>query len=88
MTTAIAFKSKCCGVEAVEDFKDNPRDHHDPIEIYRCNLCHKECEVDEVCDECFGTGEISVDESDGEGHTTRGTGTEKCRCSIKESTEE
>lgn len=50
----------CCKAELVEDFKNNPRDHHDPIEIYTCSKCKKECEVDEVCAECGGTGEVDV----------------------------
>ena len=37
-----------------------------------------------VCQECFGTGEISTDESDGEGHTMRGVGTRKCECQIRD----
>lgn len=31
---------------------------------------------------CDGSGEISVDEDDGEGHTARGVGTRKCECQI------
>lgn len=72
--------SKCCRADLVEDFKENPRDHHDPIEIYTCSKCKKECEVEEVCAYCFGEGEYPVDESDGEGHTMRGVGTQKCHC--------
>lgn len=35
-----------------------------------------------VCDECLGEGEVSTDVDDGEGHTMRGVGTEKCsKCS-------
>lgn len=52
--------SNCCKAELVEDFKTNPRDHHDPIEIYTCAKCKKECEVEEVCERCGGTGEVSV----------------------------
>ena len=29
---------------------------------------------------CDGSGEISTDESDGEGHIMRGVGTQKCLC--------
>ena len=43
------YYSTCCGAKAIEDFKDNPRDHHDPIEIYTCSECGQECE--EVTDE-------------------------------------
>lgn len=30
--------------------------------------------------ECDGSGEVSTDESDGEGHIMRGVGTRACRC--------
>jgi len=70
--------STCCKEEAFEDFKENPRDHHDPIEIYTCSKCKKECDVEDVCAYCYGEGEYSVDESDGEGHIMRGVGTQKC----------
>lgn len=33
--------------------------------------------------ECDGSGEVSTDESDGEGHIMRGVGTATCRCKIK-----
>lgn len=35
------------------------------------------------CEECRGTGEVSTDEDDGEGHTMQGVGTEKCLCQKK-----
>ena len=34
------------------------------------------------CEDCGGTGEISTDESDGEGHIMRGVGSKKCHCRI------
>lgn len=37
-------------------------------------------EFTEVCDICKGTGEVSTDESDGEGHLQRGVGVQKCEC--------
>lgn len=40
-----------------------------------------------VCVECGGTGIISTDESDGEGHTMRGVGTQKCLCQLNDSME-
>jgi len=76
--------SKCCKNSVYEDFRDNPRDHHDPIEIYRCSKCNLECEIEEACELCLGTGEVSVDESDGEGHIMRGVGTRKCECRLQE----
>lgn len=79
--------SKCCKNSVYEDFKDNPRDHHDPIEIYRCSKCKLECEIEEACELCLGTGEVSVDESDGEGHIMRGVGTRKCECRLEKQDE-
>jgi len=79
--------SKCCQAEVTEDFKDNPRDHRDPIEIYRCTQCKKECELedDEVCADCLGTGEVTVDEAAyaGEPHMAP-IGTRTCRCKARE----
>ena len=37
---------------------------------------------DDICEECGGTGEVHFDESDGEGHIMRGTGTQKCICQL------
>lgn len=39
----------------------------------------------EACPEgiCDGSGEVACDEEDGEGHTMRGVGTEKCDCRKK-----
>lgn len=51
---------------------------------YKCLKCFKECDIKEVCEWCRGSGEISTDEEDGEGHTMRGVGTEKCPCQIEE----
>ena len=41
-----------------------------------------------VCAHCLGTGEVSTDESDGEGHTMVGVGTTSCPCQEKEEVEE
>lgn len=71
--------SACCKADLVEDFRENPRDHHDPIEIYSCSKCKKECEVEEVCAFCRGTGEVSEDEITPEG-IARGVGIRKCIC--------
>jgi hypothetical protein len=40
-----------------------------------------------VCKFCEGTGEVSVDESDGEGHIMKGTGTQKCICTLQDNLE-
>ena len=47
-----------------------------------------EPETPDVCEFCGGTGEVSFDESDGEGHFTQGTGTKKCICALGEQTED
>lgn len=52
--------------------------HYKLKRVAHCVDCQAECQVDEVCETCRGTGEIDTDESDGEGHTMRGVGTTKC----------
>ena len=47
-----------------------------------CKDCKEHCEF--VCADCGGTGEIAVDETDGEGHTMKGVGSQKCHCQIKD----
>lgn len=39
--------------------------------------------IEYECDECEDTGEVSCDESDGEGHIMRGVGTQKCICQVE-----
>lgn len=72
------FISTCCRKEANEDYKPNPRDRNDDIDIYVCSKCKQECDVEEVCAYCLDTLEVSTDESDGEGHIQSGVGTQKC----------
>lgn len=81
--------SVCCKAEVIEGFKDNPRDHHDPIEIYTCVKCEKECDVEDVCAECGGTGEVSVMEAvyPGEPHMAD-IGTQKCPCQRRDQEDE
>ena len=43
----------------------------------------KEKKEEDVCEYCRGSGEIPVDENDGEGHIMVGVGTQKCICQIK-----
>ena len=78
-------KSECCGEEAFEDYKDNPRDHHDPIEIYSCSKCKQECEVELVCEFCFGTGELTTMEQvyAGEPHMAP-IGSRPCVCQLRD----
>lgn len=67
------FVSKCCGVEVKEIEND---------EGYMCPKCNTPCftGIKIVCAYCLGTGVIHSDEDDGEGHTMRGVGVEKCHC--------
>jgi len=89
MTTETKQVSVCCKAEAIEDFKDNPRDHHDPIAIYTCGNCHKECDVEDVCALCNGEGEVATDELDHDSHQVmRGVGTEKCLCQVPDEYDE
>ena len=41
-----------------------------------------------ICMYCLGTGEVSVDESDGEGNIMRGVGTRKCECRLNDQEDE
>ncbi len=80
--------SVCCKAGVVEDSKTDPRDHHNSIPICTCSKCKQECQVENVCEYCRGDGEVSVDETDGEGHMMSGVGTEKCECRLDEGTED
>lgn len=48
-----------------------------------CPGCKEHCEA--ICADCEGTGEVAVDVDDGEGHTMRGVGSQKCLCRIDDS---
>ena len=79
--------STCCKATPVEDFRDNPRDHHDPIEIYTCSECKKECDIEEVCEFCLGTGEIIEDGRDSSGNIERGVNSRRCVCRVRDDME-
>lgn len=70
--------SKCCNAE-VEYVYDDKSDGH------ICKKCHKTCDIEEVCAECLGTGEVSTSEQvyPGEPHMAD-IGTRKCRCQLTE----
>lgn len=76
--------SVCCKATPIEDYKNNPRDHHDPIEIYTCEKCKLECEIEEVCALCDGSGEVTTSEQvyAGEPHMAD-IGSEKCICQLR-----
>ena len=63
MITTKINVSDCCKAGLIEDFKNNPRDHHDPFEIYICEKCKQECEEIDVCEICLDTGKY--EEEDG-----------------------
>lgn len=69
------FLSKCCKEKAVQDEKD------DGTPIFTCMKCERDCEAEEVCAFCLGTGEIVVDEQvyPGEPHYAP-IGTRECIC--------
>ncbi len=46
-------------------------------------LMFADMDITIVCGYCEGTGEVSCDEDDGEGHMMRGVGTQKCICQIE-----
>lgn len=75
--------SSCCKAIPIEDYKENPRDHHAPIEIYTCDKCKLECDVEEVCELCDGSGEVTVSEQvwPNEPHMAD-IGTQKCICKL------
>ena len=74
--------SVCCKATPIEDFIENPLDHHDPVPVYVCSKCKRMCDVESVCSECFGTGEVTVDEEVyiNEPHIRAPIGTRKCLC--------
>ena len=70
--------SKCCRREVVQYDDGQTGGIYGDIKTM-CTRCGKYCEAEEVCIDCLGTKEVSTDVDDGEGHTMRGVGTEKCR---------
>lgn len=84
METETIFLSKCCKEKAIADWIETPAGG-EPKTVYTCTKCEKECEVDEVCAECLGTGEVTTMEYvyPGEPHMAP-IGTKPCLCQIKE----
>lgn len=87
MKTPLVYLSKCCGKIAVEDFREDIRDHDNPVEIYTCAKCKQECDVQDepVCKYCLGKGEVLVSGKvyANEPHEAL-VDTEKCECMITE----
>lgn len=53
-------------------------------EIKESQLINLLIEDGQMCEDCNDEGEVSTDESDGEGHIMRGVGSRKCICKIPE----
>ncbi len=66
--------SKCCQSEVEEHLIGDET-------AYQCNACENRCEVEEVCADCLGTGEVTVMERvyAGEPHMAP-IGTRTCHC--------
>ncbi len=65
-------QSYCCKAPVVEALQGG----------YVCLECSNKCDIEEVCGECYGTGEVAIDVDDGEGHSMAGVGTIKCNCKL------
>lgn len=51
--------SSCCQAQTYESFRDTDDDAENPI--YRCAACKNECDLEEVCLNCLGTGKVEVE---------------------------
>lgn len=49
--------SKCCKASIIEDEQIINGESKD---LNTCYKCKKECEIEEVCETCLGTGEVDV----------------------------
>lgn len=80
--------SVCCKADVTEDYKPHPRDKHEDIDIYVCDKCKLECEVESVCELCNGTGKVSQSEAvyPGEPHMAD-IGESTCECSVRDDDE-
>lgn len=80
------FISKCCKEKAVADY---PVEEGNTNVVYACLKCENECEVEEVCADCLGTGEVTTIERvyAGEPHMAD-VGTAPCHCQKREEFEE
>lgn len=54
--------------------------YHGTYKITQQQLINVLVEEGLMCEDCFDEGEITTDESDGEGHIQRGVGTRTCHC--------
>lgn len=54
--------------------------YHGSYTITQKQLIDLLIEDGQMCEDCYDEGEVSTDESDGEGHIMRGVGTRKCHC--------
>lgn len=82
--------SKCCRALAIPDVvvdKEIPMAdlYKHPVIHYTCLECENDCEVEEVCADCLGTGEVPIMEYvyPGEPHMAP-IGIKPCHCQLKE----
>lgn len=68
--------STCCNERVREDYDEDKE-----CDVYRCDKCKRGCDVTEVCEFCYGTGETDTMEAvyQNEPHYAP-IGTEKCIC--------
>lgn len=62
-------------------FIESPHGNYTITEEQLINLL---IEDNQMCEYCHDEGEVSTDESDGEGHIMRGVGSRKCECKLSE----
>lgn len=67
---------------------DEPTLHLEGIngsyEITQQQLIDLLIEDGQLCEDCYDEGEVSTDESDGEGHIMRGVGSQRCHCKSRD----
>lgn len=62
--------------------------YHGTYEITQQQLIDLLVEDNQMCEDCHDEGEVSTDESDGEGHIMRGVGSQKCHCKSRHDDDE
>ncbi len=70
-------------VELIGDHQEQYISLHSPNGTYKImedRLIDFLIEDGQMCEHCLDEGEISTDESDGEGHIMRGVGSRRCEC--------
>lgn len=70
--------STCCQADVTAHLAGDESAH-------QCTACEKVCDVEEVCADCYGTGEVTTMEYvyAGEPHMAP-IGTRRCHCQVRE----